>query len=119
MKDFFSILFSYIKKKIHVLIAFLICAFIFAVVFSLYDLPIEAVAYAVQLSFFALVIIASLRFFSYYKKHKELEHLKNVITVSLPKFPEINEKIEKDYQELLSLLFYASKKYIKMHPKSA
>lgn len=104
MKDFIKILFSYIKKHIFVLVAFSICSLIFAVVFSLYDLPVEAVTYAIQLSFFALVIIAFLRIFSYYKKHKELEYLKNVITVSLPKFPEANEKIEHDYQELLSLL---------------
>lgn len=104
MKNFLSIIFSYLKKHTSVIVAFLICSLIFAVVFSLYDLPVEAVTYAIQLSFFALVIIAFLRFFSYYKKHRELEYLKNVINISLPKFPEISDIIEKDYQELLSLL---------------
>jgi signal transduction histidine kinase len=104
MKDFLSIIFSYVKKHTYVLVAFSICSLIFAVIFSLYDLPVEAVTYAIQLSFFALVIIAFLRIFSYYKKHKELKHLKNVITVSLPKFPEASDKIENDYQGLLILL---------------
>lgn len=104
MKDFISILFSYIKKHIFIMLVFAICSIIFAVVFSLYNLPMEAVSYAVKLSVFALIIIAFFRFFSFYKKHKELEYLKNVITVSLPKFPEANNKIEKDYQELINIL---------------
>lgn len=104
MKDFISILFSYIKKHGFIILVFAICSIIFAVVFSLYDLPVEAVVYAVELSAFAFIIIAFFRFFSFYKKHKELEHLKKVITVSLPKFPEANNKIEKDYQELLKIL---------------
>jgi signal transduction histidine kinase len=105
MKDFTSILFSYIKKNIFILIAFAICSLIFALVFLLYDLPSEAVTYASWLSFFAFMIIAFLRFFSFYKKHNELNYLKNVITVSLPKFPQASNKIEKDYQELLTLLY--------------
>lgn len=104
MKDFISVVFSYLKRQIFIILAFLICSLIFAVVFSLYDLPTEAVYYSVLLSFFALAIIALLRVFYYYKKHKELEYLKKVIAVSLPKFPEPNDKIEKDYQELLSIL---------------
>ncbi len=104
MKDFISVLFSYVKKQIFVLVAFLMCSLIFAIVFSLYNLPTEAVYYAVLLCFFALAIIAFLRVFYYYKKHKELEYFKKVVTVSLPNFSDSNDKIEKDYQELINIL---------------
>lgn len=104
MKNFIGILFSYIKRHISIIIAFIICSLIFTVVFSLYNLPTEAVMYAVVLSAFAMIIIVFLRFYSYYKMHRELEHLKNVITVSLPEFPEPMSRIEQDYQELLKLL---------------
>ena len=104
MKNFIGILFSYIKRHISILIALIICSLIFTVVFSLYNLPSEAVMYAVVLSVFAMTIIGILRFYSYYKMHRELEYLKNVITVSLPEFPEPMSRIERDYQELLRVL---------------
>lgn len=104
MKNFIGILFSYIKRHISILIALIICSLIFTVVFSLYNLPSEAVLYAVVLSAFAMTIIGFLRFYSYYKMHRELEYLKNVITVSLPEFPEPMSRIEQDYQELLRVL---------------
>lgn len=104
MKNFIGILFSYIKRHISILIALIICSLIFTVVFSLYNLPSEAVLYAVVLSAFAMTIIGILRFYSYYKMHRELEYLKNVITVSLPEFPEPMSRIEQDYQELLRVL---------------
>ncbi len=104
MKNFIGILFSYIKRHISILIALIICSLIFTVVFSLYNLPSEAVLYAVVLSAFAMTIIGILRFYSYYKMHRELEYLKNVITVSLPEFPEPMSRIEQDYQDLLRVL---------------
>ncbi len=104
MKNFIGILFSYIKRHFSILIALIICSLIFTVVFSLYNLPSEAVLYAVVLSAFAMTIIGILRFYSYYKMHRELEYLKNVITVSLPEFPEPMSRIEQDYQELLRVL---------------
>ena len=104
MKNFIRLFFSYIRRNIFILIAFVLCSLIFAVVFSLYNLPVEAVIYAVQISFFALAILSLFRYLKFYKKHKELEHIKKIITVSLPKFPESNSKIEKDYQELLTIL---------------
>lgn len=104
MKIFFSILFSYVRKHTFFILILAICSIIFSVVFSLYNLPLDAVVYSSQLCFFALIIIFIARFTSFYRKHKELEHFKKTITVSLPDFPETSDKIEKDYQELISLL---------------
>lgn len=104
MLYFISILFSYIKRHVSIIIALIIGVIIFAIVFSLYNLPVEAVLYASMLSIFAIMIIGFFRFFSYYKKHKELERLKKIITISLPDFPEPMSRIEKDYQELLRIL---------------
>lgn len=102
--NFIGILFSYIKKHVAVLIALTIGFIIFSIVFSLYNLPLEAVLYATLLSVLAFLLIGFIRFYAFYKKHKELEHLKHVITISIPKFPGPKCKIEEDYQELIRLL---------------
>lgn len=104
MKNFISILSSYIKRHLAIIIALIIGVCIFAAVFSLYSLPVEAVVYSSILSAFAFVLIGFIRFFSYYKRHRQLEHIKNIIAINLPDFPEPMSTIEKDYQELLKLL---------------
>ena len=103
--NFICILFSYIKRHISILVALIIGIIIFFIVFSLYSLPTEAVLYASALSAFAFGIIGFIRFYSFYKKHKELEYIKKVIKISMPDFPEPKNRIEKDYHELLKLLY--------------
>ena len=104
MKNFISILLSYIKRHLAIIIALIIGVCIFVVVFSLYSLPVEAVVYSFILSIFAFILIGFIRFLSYYKKHKELERIKSIIAINLPNLPEPISTIEKDYQELLNIL---------------
>lgn len=104
MKNIFSALRFYLERHVTLLLAFLIASVIFAVVFYLYDLPAEAVLYAALLSFIALVLLGTIRFWSFYKKHKLLSGLKNAIEVCESSLPEGGGLIESDYKELVVLL---------------
>ncbi len=96
---------SYLKKHLKGIMIFLVFAIIFSVTFYLYHLPIEAVFYATTLCCTLGVILFIVDFIHYKKKHMDLQKLKNCIAVSIEELPESMEAIEKDYVELLNILF--------------
>ena len=56
--QFFSVIRGYIKQNIKVIFLFIVFALVFGIVFSLYDLEIEAIYYSVMLcSFIGLIYI--------------------------------------------------------------
>ncbi|HBL83990.1 MAG: hypothetical protein A2Y17_11565 [Clostridiales bacterium GWF2_38_85] len=104
MKNFISILISYLKRNRAIIIAYIIIYITFTVVFSLYSLPVEAVLYAAAMSFFFIAILASIRFYKFYKHHNILHHMAVNITASIGELPEPVNSIEADYRELLLAL---------------
>lgn len=80
-------------------------ACIFATVFFLYDLPVEAVGYATLLCVFVGTIFFGFSFSHFARRHKRLEDLGDRITVSLQHLPQPRDAIEKLYQELILILF--------------
>lgn len=104
MSRFISVLWSYIKRHFAIILAVVFGYSIFAVIFYLYRLPLEAVLYAALLTTIAFGFIGILRFISYYNRHRKLEEIKSKIVFSMPDFPEPISRIEKDYQELIQLL---------------
>lgn len=105
MSGFFKILISYFKRHIALIIAAVFAVIIFALVFSLYDLPVEAVGYAALICFAVFVIIGILRFCSFYKRHKTLMWLEKKLENEFEDFPLPLSIIEEDYQNICRMLY--------------
>ncbi|GAB6169357.1 sensor histidine kinase [Clostridium carnis] len=104
-ENFLFILFSYIKNHIKTIIIYCIFILTFLLVFSLYSLETEAIAYAFILSANIGIIFSFYDFIKYYKKHKALCILKNQISTNLIKIPLSKNLIELDYQDILKILY--------------
>ncbi|WP_434309267.1 sensor histidine kinase [Hominifimenecus sp. rT4P-3] len=83
--------------------AILLFALIFAVVFSLYQLPVEAVLYGAVLCLAAGILIFGIDYLNYWKRHRFLKELRCRITLGLSDLPDAQELLEADYQELLRI----------------
>lgn len=97
---FFKYIISHVK-----LIIFNIC-FIgtLLTVFILYRLPVTSIGYSALLCSFIAIIFITADFISFMKKHRQLEILKDNISVSNEHMPQPSNVIEKDYQELIIAL---------------
>ena len=110
--QFLSVVCAYIKQYIKVLLLFIIFAFVFCIVFSLYNLETEAIYYSIILCAFIGLIYICINFINYYKKHIQLYKLKNEISISLENLPSPKTLIEEDYTNLILNLNKEYKTYI-------
>jgi len=102
---YFKTLKSYLKFRIKTALLLAAFALTFALVFSLYDLPFEAVGYAALLCTASGVIYALFGSYQYYRYHCRLAELQNRITLSIDDLPVPKDLQEKDYQQLIETLF--------------
>ena len=100
-----NILLAYIKKRSKVGLVFSGFTLIFAIVFYLYSLPLDAVLYAIILCLSFSMPLFIYDVYQYYSRHKILLNLMNRITVNMAKLPKASDPVEQDYQTLLTLLF--------------
>ena len=100
-----NILLSYIKKRRKIGFVFSGFTLIFAIVFSLYSLPLDAVVYAIILCLSFAMPLLMYDVYQYYSCHKILLSLMNRITVNIEELPKASDLVEQDYQTLLTLLF--------------
>ena len=84
---------------------FLLFSGIFAVVFSLYELPAEAVLYAAILCVFAGAVFLIAHLSRYFERHRTLVRLRNEIGLPGVRLPEPQGLLERDYQDLLETLW--------------
>ena len=110
--QFLSVIRGYIKQNIKVLLLFIVFALVFCIVFSLYDLEIEAIYYSIMLCTFIGLIYICINFINYYKKHIQLYKLQNEISISLENLPSPKTLIEEDYTNLILTLNKEYKTYI-------
>ena len=110
--QFFSVIRGYIKQNIKVIFLFIVFALVFGIVFSLYDLEIEAIYYSVMLCSFIGLIYICINFINYYKKHVQLYKLQNEISISLENLPSPKTLMEEDYTNLILTLNKEYKTYI-------
>ncbi|AEE95399.1 sensor histidine kinase [Mahella australiensis] len=101
MKHFACILGLYLKQKITTIIVIAVSFSISLVIFYLYALPLEPVAYAALLAGIFLLLIGIIEFVAFYSKHMVLEKLKDSIAVSDLMLPNPQGLIERDYQGLI------------------
>ena len=110
--QFLSVIRGYIKQNIKVLLLFIVFALVFCIVFSLYDLEIEAIYYSIMLCTFIGLIYICINFINYYKKHIQLYKLQNEISISLENLPSPKTLMEEDYTNLILNLNKEYKTYI-------
>ncbi|KLE14784.1 sensor histidine kinase [Clostridium sp. C8] len=103
--EIFKIITFYIKARLKGVIFLILSCLTFVIVFSLYNLPVEPVAYAsilcISIGFLFLIV----DFFYFYKKHKLLQELKDNIILNFDNLPEAKDLIEKDYYDLLTITY--------------
>ncbi len=103
--EIFKIITFYIRARLKGVILLILCCLTFTIVFSLYNLPVEPVAYAsilcISIGFLFLIV----DFFYFYKKHKLLKELKDNIILNFDNLPEAKDLIEKDYYDLLTITY--------------
>lgn len=96
---------SYLKSQRKIIGAFLGFCLIFAVVFALYELPVEAVGYGAVLCAFLGVILVVWDYRAFYERHKRLEVLRREITVTAAVLPQPWGPLEEDYQAVIRVLY--------------
>lgn len=97
--------FSYLKRHYKVIILFAIFVLIFAVVFSLYNLEVEAVIYAALLCLCVGIVAFCFGLWHYVAHHKTLMELMQNIELGLYRLPDPNGRVEEDYQDMLRMLY--------------
>lgn len=99
------LLLAYLHK--HRLWFILLASFlaIFALVFYLHRLPLEAVGYGALLCIFLGTFFFAFSFSRFVQRYKKLEDLMDRVTVNLDYLPQPKNVLEEMYQELLKTLF--------------
>ena len=98
-------LINYLKRHIKIILLLLMFVGIFAIVFSLYSLPAEAVWYAAVLCFAAGVVLFAIGYLRYLHHHRELTRMLPSVGVSVEDLPRPRGALEQDYQALVKALF--------------
>lgn len=105
MKTDNNIFILYLKDRFKIISSYIIFASIFSIVFYLYRLPLYTILYAVVICLFITIIITTYDFYTYYKRHKVLSNIKNNITSTMDNLKEPRTLLEKDYQDLIKILY--------------
>ena len=95
---------SYLKKIWKTLLVGGVCLLLVAGVFSLYDLPLEAVAYAAVLCALACLAALGYGYYRYSARRKHLSYILETLPLNLDTLPEPGEETEALYQEMLARL---------------
>jgi signal transduction histidine kinase len=83
---------------------FILFVVIFAAVFSLYELELEAVLYASGLCIFAAAILLGIHFWTYCKTYKERQRLLKNIEFEYEQLPAAKTLAEEDYSQMIRAL---------------
>ena len=90
----------YLAGRRKMLLLFLACAAIFALVFSLYDLETEAVLYAGALSLLLLFLVLAADFFCCLGRHRRYEEILRNLPLTPEELPQGKTVEEQDLQKL-------------------
>lgn len=96
-----KILPSYLRRQAPYLALLVVFAAVFALVFSLYDLPVEAVGYAAALCLGVGLVPFFLGLFLYARRHRQLQKLLKAVELPQLPLPAPRDTLEQDYQALL------------------
>ena len=96
------VLLAYLKRQRKLLVLLAGIAAVFAAVFSLYDLPVEAVGYAALLCLALGAILFALGFRRFRTRHRELRRLLDRAEEPVLPLSPAGDLLEADYQALLT-----------------
>ena len=96
---------NYLKSRAVFLVLFAVCCGVFAAIFSGYSLPTAAVMYAAAICFSIFFAAFIVDFILFSRKVKRLRQCKNEITLTIENLPAAANFIEKEYSEMLEILF--------------
>lgn len=94
-------LMEYLRRQAKLLVLLAGSAAVFAAVFSLYDLPVEAVAYAAVLCLALGGVLFAVGYRRFVRRHRELEILLHRAEEPVVPLPAPRDLLEADYQALL------------------
>lgn len=97
-------LWGYIRSKAGLMALLALCAGLFALVLSLYDLPAEAAGYGALLCLAAVLIFAAADLGRWRRRMAALESIRGQAALALYLLPEPVGDVERTYQELLQEL---------------
>lgn len=92
---------SYLKRHRLSVLLFLLFGIIFASVFSLYHLPVEAVAYALGLCLVVGIIVVIADAGHYRNKVRQVQRQRLAVRNGIEELPKAEDSLEEAYQELL------------------
>lgn len=95
---------AYIKQKSKILLIILLFCIIFAIVFYLYKLPVEAVIYPSLLCILFGTILIVLDFAKIKRRHKFLEKLGNMPSAMIDELPSVSNINDYGYQKIIRSL---------------
>lgn len=95
---------SYLKKNARWILVDVLCLAIMILVISLNNLPISEWIYGAAVCLFLLFVIGGVDFGKYYRKHKRLLRLKEIIPISIDAMDLPGDVLEEDYQALVRLI---------------
>lgn len=93
-----------LAHKKNIIVWLIICS-VFALVFSLYDLPTAPVLYGSILSGFAGLVFTTVDFILYRRRCIVLQKLEKEITVSVENLPQPRNTVEEEYTKLINILY--------------
>lgn len=96
-----KLLCSYLRRQTKLILMLLLFVILFAVVFSLYNLPVEAVAYASALCLTVGLLLFAVGYGRYVQRHRLLQRLLQNVEETVFQLPPPMSKLEADYQSLL------------------
>lgn len=100
-----NVIVSYFRREKKGIILYLVFAVIFAVVFMLYNFPVDAVRYAFSLCSAVWILLLVIDIFMYNRKCKKMEELRENITIDIEQMDCPEDVIEQLYQDMIKTLY--------------
>lgn len=96
---------NYLYSRCRTIVALIVITIIFLWVFSLYNVPADAVGYGALIAATVCLTASIVDFIGYRGRHKKMRGLPDEITITLENLPKAREQVEKDYEQLVTKLF--------------
>lgn len=96
---------SYLKSNVKGLVISVFILGVMSLLLFLNEVPTQEIAYGALVWTFLALVLYGYDFFKFRKKLQQLKQLENSIQFELPEFPEAENLLEREYQELLALLY--------------
>ncbi|MDE6031842.1 MAG: sensor histidine kinase [Oscillospiraceae bacterium] len=96
---------NYLYSRFRTIAALAVITIIFLWVFTLYNVPADAVGYGALIAAAVGLAAAIVDFAGYRRRHKRMRGLPDEITITLENLPKARDRVEKDYEQLIMKLF--------------